>query len=188
MRVVYLGSLIVALFLSLSACSAQKATVASPSASSTTAADVAQPEPAAPLTCDVLYERLGQNAEQAAALTFRGPAAISAFSESRGASVASAIVVHDFVILEPLDEAAPAKGLVLPMPTVKPHPNVAFNDKALSASQRTAPLKGQPYLIYMPPTDAFFDVYKAIQVPLKRVDEARHMDDLIRSGRCVKWS
>lgn len=149
---------------------------------------MAPPQLAAPLTCDVLYERLGQDAAQAAELTLSGPAAISAFNESRGASVASAIVVHDFVILEPLDEAAPTKGIVLPMPTVKPHPNAAFNDKAWSVSQRTAPLKGQPYLLYMPPTDAFFDVYRAIQVPLKHVDEAAHMDRLIRSGRCVKWS
>lgn len=188
MRVVYLGSLIGALFLSLSACSAQKATVASAPAPPATAAEVAQPEPAAPLTCDVLYERLGQDAAQAAELTFSGPATISTFNGSHGVSVASAIVVYKFVTLEPLDDAAPAKGELLSTFTLTPHPNVQFKANALSTAQRVAPLKGQPYLLYMPTTSASFDAYKAIQVPLKRVDEAAQIDSLIRSGRCVKWS
>ena len=182
MRCALFGSLICLLLIGLSACGAQSKGSAQTAMSSTPAADSTQLQPAP--TCETLYGRLGLDAQQAAALTFSGPAAASVFDGSRGVSMASAIVVHDFTIIDGLDDTAPAKGTQLSLLKVTAHPNAAFKANALSASQRTAPLKGQPYLLYVPSTD----VSTVQQVPLMSVDEAKPMDSLVRSGHCVKWS
>ena len=160
------------LMLGLAACRAAQTIEASPGQ------QVAQApgRGAAPeLTCQALRQRLGGDSTRA---SFEGQSVVAVFEGSAGVAIASATVEHTFRVIEVLDEAGPLVAEVVRAWTLRPHPDSPLNPRGLTVSERTAPVRGHRYVLYVQPDRP------VQQVPLRATEDARELDALLRSGRC----